>query len=466
MIEYIERPTIKGKIIEFDFSTNEELKNIVGDKNAKIEKNQNEINRFKEDITKYPIVFLDGVQLEATEVKFLKIYNDTFLPRIKLSFVDVTNKILDENYPLDNSIISFFKDSNDEELLPIRMEFKITNFTIIKGKSRESGFSCQIDGILNIDDFYVQNFESYKGNSSDVLLELSKNMGLGYATNIKSSTNDEMIWINPANYRIEFMKNIIERSYLDDNTFLFGYVDFYYNFTYVDIEQQINDDISNQMCNIIDKRLTKDVDKVPLILSNHPDIESTNLYINKFTIDNSSFRTNLKCGYQHVITYYDKLKNDIQRYNIETITYDDENDIVLKDSDENLLYDRLITGTYTGKIDTDNVHENFNHTYIQNKINLEFLQKLKMKIKLRKPNYSLYRFQKVLVELYNLNKLTTENNMGDGKMYDDRIINTLSGEWLITGINVNYKLNGGNEQEITLVKRELTLKYDFPRRKN
>ena len=470
MIEIINRATLETKPIEFDFSSDQKKKDAYEKAGSTLkDKGEDMITSFKTGISKYPFVFLNGIMVDASQIEYLKLYNDSFLPKLQVKFIDPTSDILDDKYPLDNSVISVFKESSNKDLMALKMDFKVSNVTIIKGKS-VSGFSCIIDGILDIDDLYVLNFESYDGTSYNVLKEISEETGLGFASNI-TDTADEMVWLNPANYKIEFIKDIIERSYSNDESFMFGYIDFYYNLNYINIEDQMLDDISEQMSFINDKDLSKSEEEsdaaVALILTNNPDVDNTNLYIDKFTIENDSLNVNIKNGYSHVVTYYDKIADKISRYNIESITYDDENSIVLKDSGENLLYDRLVNGTYMGKIDTDNVYENYHHSYIQNKNNLSFLQKLKMTIRLKRPNYSLYRFQKVLVELYNMSKITTktqESNKKGQSQHDDKIINKLSGEWLITGIYIKYKLDGGIVQELTMVKRELTIKYGFPRR--
>jgi len=320
------------------------------------------------------------------------------------------------------------------------------------------------------------NFESFKGDSYKVLKKLSLEMGLGFASNI-NTTNDDMVWVNNANYRIEFMKDIVERSYIDDDTFLFGYLDYYYNFNFVDIEKQLKDDISEQM-NMLDRQQVSKDEKeniTPLILSNNPDQSSSNTKIDKYTLVNTSTKINLEYGYRHVATYYNKIDDEIKRYALDSITDDNDNSIVLKGlpGENNGLFDNMKNGTWMGKLDTDNVHENYLHTIVQNKLNLKFLQKLKMKVKMNKVNYGLYRFQKVAVELYNMGKTPNNDTSGQepaktpvdaAKQHDDMIINKLSGEWLITSINITYSKKDGNSQELTLVKRELTEEYKFPRR--
>ncbi|MCK9416535.1 hypothetical protein M0Q97_07760 [Candidatus Dojkabacteria bacterium] len=478
MIEIIERSTIETKGFELNFQNNPDVvKQAANDGRTIKEKSDQDINRNVEDLGKYPVVYIDGVMIQSTNIKYLQLNNDEYLPIIRMEFNDPTNNLLDDKFPKDNSIISIFKESTNKDLMAIKMDFKITDFTVIKGTSGEQ-LTYQIEAVVDVDDFYLNDFESYKGKSFDILKKLSLEMKLGFASNI-TSTNDEMVWINPSNYRIEFMKEIIENSYISDDTFLFGYLDFYYNFNLVDIEKQLNSDISEQN-NMLDREeMIKDGKEnlVPLILTNNPDEGSTNMHIDKYTLINSSTNVNLSYGYKYNAQYYNKSDDQILNYSIDSISNDTDNTIVLKGNDTdkpgNFLYDNMVVNTYLGKIDSDNAHKNYLHSKLQNKNNLKYLQKLKMKVKMSKVNYGLYRFQKVLLELYNMGKLDPDDSVnkksvntasGAARQHDNKIINKLSGEWLITAINIRYDQKEGNIQEITLVKRELTDKYNFPRR--
>jgi len=480
MIEIIERATIETKGFNQNFGNNEDLqKRYEEDGTVLPDKNDAEIGRGKDDLTKYPVVWIDGVQIESTNIKSLKLFNNSFMPTLRLEFTDPSQKLIDENFPVDNSVISIFKNSNIKDLMGMKMDFKITDFTVVydTGKKKKGkSYTYAIDAIMDVDDFYLMNFESYKGTSYDIIKKLMLEMKLGFATNTTNS-NDEMVWINNANYRIEFIRNIIDKTYINDNTFLFGYIDFYYNFNYIDVEKQIKEDISSQMNLMENEKVSKDVQnsEVPLILSNNPDQENTNMFIQKYTLINSSTNINLQYGYRHRVTFYNKIDDEIKRYAIDTISDDQDNAIVLKGNyeDNNKLYNDMYNGTWMGKMDTDNVHENFLHSQSQNKNNLKFLQKLKMTVRLSKINYGLYRFQKVLVELYDMGRLDkteksayTETELQEGgvSQHDDKIIHKLSGEWIITAINITFSRENGNVQELTLVKRELTKEYTFPRR--
>ena len=461
MIEIKYRALIETISLEYDYNKD------VQDKDAEFQ---------TDEVGLSPLLYIDGVQVENQNIISMKINNDSMFPTVEIEFTDPTSHLLMEQYPVDNTILSIYKKSTSSGLMDIKMDFKILTFQTNNGTTGTQ-VTIKITGVLNIDDMYLLKYESYEGSSYNVFDTLSTDMLLGYATNI-DTTNDDMVWINPGDYRQNFIREIIKKSYIDDTTFLFGYVDFYYNFNYIDINKQINSDISTQN-NIDDTEslggeLSEDPIPTPLIITNNEDKASSNLYILKYTVNHDSTKVNIDTGYRYRYIAYNKTDNQTKSYFLDSITGDNDNSIVLKGnpySTNDILYNESIKDVWEGKIDTYNVHENFLHTELQNKNNLKYLQKLKMTIKMSKPNYGLYRFQKVLIELYNLGKMNdSEENDGekpegtDQGQYDSKIIHRLSGEWLITAINFSFTRDEGNIQEITVIKRELTEEYNFPRR--
>jgi len=466
MIEIKHRANIKTIELEYNYSDD------VSDEHAEDQ---------KDEVGIMPIVYINKQNIDSSNINLLKIYNNKIYPMIELEFYDATNEIIMKKYLPDESIISVFKKSTSSILMDIRMDFKVTEVKIITEENNKQ--KIKLVGIININGLFLYNIESYDNSSYNTLDELSKDMELGFSSNI-SDTNDKMVWLNPSEIRLEFIKNIIEHSYIDDTTYLFGYIDFYYNFNYIDINKQINSNISEQMNIDEAEQITKTTESnepVPLILTNHDNNTSTNMYISKYNIIQDSTKNNINLGYRYKYNIFNKSKNDITKYNIDSIT-DSDNKIPLKGNpyiEDTTLYDKSIKTVWLGKIDIDNVHENYLYSKLQNRNNLYFTQNLKMVIKLKKPNYGLYRFQKVLLELYNNTNTDKENKVtkvkgGNIKEYDittdvdgdkkSKIIHKLSGEWLITAINFIFDKNGNN-QEITLIKRELTEEYTFPRNK-
>lgn len=448
-IEIKRRSTIKLKDLEVSVQNQDGLS---------LETSVNELGKAEPYIT-----FAGGLNIEFRDILEMKLFNNKFLPWIQMKFRDKTAAAFDDVFPLDNQIVSVFIRSTSEDYWPIRMDFKIIDFNPNKTKKGDNlDIIYELTGVLDVNYLYYKLFWSKKGTSYQVLEQISKDANLGWASNI-SNTEDEMTWINPAEPFQDFIKKITRHSFKSTETFLFSYIDFYYNLNYIDIEQQLQEDISEQTCKTNYNFLNTDNNEdqtIPIKLTNHPDYNMTNLYIDTFSIDNASTKVNLRNGYRVYNHYYDKKKVKYTYKMLDSISdVGDGTKIVLKDQPgQNEGLTKFVrSANYIGKLDTDNVHENYLLANSQNTMNLDFLQKIKMVVTLSQPNYSLYRFQKVLVELYKLSQLTADEQKSDDS---DKLNKRLSGEWLITAINFTYTKNKGPVQEITLIKRELSANYD------
>jgi hypothetical protein len=457
MIEVYFRPTIELADIEIDYNPSYK---------------KNDVEYVTKNLGKYPYVYYRGLDIDPNDIIKFKLSNNAFLPQLKMTFRDKSNKMFDDTYPTDNEIISVFIRSLSEVTMPIRMDFKIMEFDIQKPKPGEfNELIYSIVGELNVDYLYYYEFESFPQQTSfEVYQEMSKRSNLGFVSNIDNS-NDAMTWINNGQRYSRFLYEVMMRSYLSDDTFLFGFVDFYYFLNYVDIEQQLSDDISEAVgtssAAFISSNYKEEIKS--LKLTNHPNYNSTDQYIDQWYISNDTTRVNTNNGYTTNVRWYDKTETQYNVNVLDTISTVGDNQLILKDvPGKEDFYNTVQGGKYLNKIDQDNVHINWAYSYMQNKNNLDFLQKIKMNINLKVPNFNLYRFQKILVEIYKLSELDAEvdktkkpANKNEFNQVDDSKLNKrLSGEWLITGINFNFDNENGNTQEITLIKRELSIDYN------
>ena len=466
MIRVIDRPNIRLKDIEFQ---------LVQDTNNSI------LSDFSKDIGRLPYVELGTSTIESNLILSLSLYNDQFLPRVNMKFKDSTGKLIDPLFPIDNTILKVFIQSDNDDLMPIRMDFKITQFHPTKSKSGDNNdIVFELDGILDVDNLYTSFFESYDDTSYNVLRKIASNIKLGFASNI-DSTNDKMVWINPSIQYMEFIQHVVKFSFKSQETFLFAYIDFYYNLNYVDVEAILSEDIKEQQAFVGNKFTLDDVvdnnkEITDLVLLNHPDKISSNFYISSYDILNRSTATNLEIGYMYYGSYYDTEGNTIYDLALDSITTtgSDGNGIIMKGNIGEITEMTKFSSDsiYNGKIDTDNVHKYFLYAYKNNDRNLQFLQKVKMKINITTANFNLYRFQKVLVKLYKINDILNEENnssyteasqnQADVIQDENKLNERLSGEWLITSINYTYSSSNTFNQEIILVKRELSFnKNDF-----
>lgn len=452
MIEVIKRSNKKLAPIEFSY------KEGVKDKDADV---------YADDIGKLPFVVINGVNVQPADISFLRIYNDRFLPEIEMIFQDPTNKIFDSEFPLDQQVISILIKSNEHLLMSIRMDFWITDFTSVKNKSGNSeNKTYNLYGKLNVP--YIVKNTSIKGSSYEVLQKLAEEADLGFASNIEN-TNDSMTWINCGiDYIREQIPEIVKRAYIDDNTFVWAYVDFWYNLNYVDIEKQLNISTKNDEGLPSFSYATGKDTTIPLILSNHPNYNATNQFIDKFNLVNNSTQVNYEIGYNPHIYYYSIKDKELSNLLLDTISSKGVNNdkIVLKGQpNDNKYMQNQQKNYFLGKIDTDNAHKNYLYAEKSNEQNLDFFQKLMMTVVLKKSNFQLYRFQPINVELYKLTEL--DSNPGAVSVKEAITTNVdkykknerLSGDWIITGINYTYTKNQKRDelvQEITLARRELS----------
>ncbi len=148
------------------------------------------------DIGKFPYIvfsYLDKLLLESKDIIYFKLYGDKFIPEMECTFRDPTNKLADYMFPLDRSVVSLMIKSNSENLMPIRCDFFIKNFNLIKSGTRDDKIYT-MKCILNLP--IVYSFRSFaKMTSFSVLQQLAKEMSFGFVTNI-DDTNDSMTWIN------------------------------------------------------------------------------------------------------------------------------------------------------------------------------------------------------------------------------------------------------------------------------
>jgi hypothetical protein len=260
--------------------------------------------------------------------------------------------------------------------------------------------------------------------------------------------------INPGVSGIDFVSSIVNEAYKSDDAFLWAYVDFYYNLNYLDVETALSVDVQgvgnvqNMGLEALSKlQVSNNEDVTRMILSNDKSYSSMNLYFNDYKIINKSTDISLMYGYMNRVKFYDVLNTEYNVFDIDTITSAGDKSIIMKGSpQDDSFFAEHIVETYLGKIDSDNMHKNYNYAFVQNKQNIFDIQKIGIEIKLPIPNFNLYRFQKVAILFNNDTPTLTSTDKN----------NRLSGEWLV--LTIKFVQNGNNlEQLVTLIKRELDL---------
>lgn len=407
-------------------------------------------NEFSSNLGFLPFVWYGSYQIDYSDIDFFKLGYSDGVPYFKIIFYDTQNLMRQSAMPLDNTKIKVFLNPRDNFLKPIFLEFKIIDISNMDNM-------YTLSGLLDVNDIYVPDFSSYKGLSSyDSLKEVAKKIGFGFNSNVEGSS-DVMNWINTGNNFYNFINYVLEHSYISDYSFISGYIDFYYNINYVDIEAELNRDNSEDFSIItsgLEESLntsvgnSQDTKKVSNFISNDISFSSTNNFISEYNLINNSTNVSLKSGYLTKTEFYDVLNKAFLFYDIDSLTKDDGTNLVPKSLNDTDFYNRNLSYEYSGRVDSDNLHINYDYAKTCNSKNLKELEKFIMKVFLPTPNFNIYKFQKI--EVIITNQATTPSN--------NTIVNyTLSGGWIVGDVEFIMD-NGSFYQLLTLFRRDLSLR--------
>ena len=399
-----------------------------------------------------PQIYYYGQELPMQYVKKLKIESNDYLPTLHIIYDDVYNVLHDIGMPGDNGKVVVILPSKSDNLSDIFLEFKITSFKT-RGIVDNHNKQIEISGILNVENILIKNFESFKDKTSfEVCKEIAEEIGLGLMSNVTAS-NDRMTWLNTGMNRYKFLSNeVIKKAWIGESSFVWSFIDFYYNINYIDVEKTLNEDINNIKW-IAKKDDSEDSIIIPPNLTNDMSMKDTNIFFAGDKVINNSTETSILRGYLRDISYYDVDGNwtekagSYKEYTLDTITTQDKNNVVyLKGEPGDVsFYNNNRTYHYLGKIDTANMHPDYLWAEMQNRENVLDLQKISMNITIPRPNFNIKRFEKVNLTFVNNNVNATERTRNF----------KLNGEWLITGISFIW--SGKNYyQNLTIVKREIT----------
>lgn len=423
--------TISPKSIEMPFDINKGVR-----------------DEFKQHQGYVPLVYYNELQISPKDLIYLNLHLKENIPQVKITFNDAIGAIGQRAMPLDNTKLIVFINTRSQLLKPIFIQFKIINV------KKESGSIFTLKGAIDLDDLYTINYESFQKSSSiQVLQKISKQLGLGFNSNIQS-TNDTMNWLNYGRKVYQFIKYVANNSYISDNDFTSYYIDYYYHLNYVNIQKELLRDVTNDEL-LVDVSPPESVidEKAPLkkqgaVLSTEQSQRHSNFFIESYSIINNSTGISIQEGYLKTVFYYDNQKKEKLIFELDTLVDDtmSKNLVNLKSPGDKEFYKSNFTQEYIGKLDTDNMHKNYNYADFLNNRNLQELEKLTIIATLPTPNFSLYVFQKITVMF--INEVRDIYN----EIYNER----LTGFYLIT--NIKYEVSNDRFVQILhLSRRDLSI---------
>lgn len=423
-ISQITQPTIDLEPISFSASDNEVDNREIGSSMGLL-----------------PVLWYNGVQISPRDIKKLFLYYEDNIPKCRATFIDSLGVITSqETTPISDTTFEVFLNSGTDILKSIHLKFKMEI-----NKTNKNG-SISIKGTLDINDYYKEKYGSYKGTSYKVLKKISKELGLGFNSNI-NNTDDEMAWNKKSQSYGDFIKEITRHSFISDSSFTKTYIDYYYSLNYVDLEKEWNRDIDNDLgLNTTGISSADGNDLVPLVLTNDNSENTSSFFFSKFKPSNNSTLLNKTQGIFTSSKVYDRNKRQFLKFDIDSLTSNRDDVYVLKGSprDKDQIKTNYVS-KYNGKINTDNVHKNYQYAVEQNNRNLLNLSNIVAEASLPNPNFNLYLYQKVRVFIINQNQSVSKM-----EIFDER----LSGEWIIIDISYNFKM-GKLIQKVKIARKEL-----------
>ena len=433
-----------------------------------------------------PVVFINGYYVDRY-MDYFEFSQIDFLPTVRVSFTMDDPLFISVNYPKDGDIISMYVRSKEEIYKPIRMDFNILSVRSSQSQDPEGNkIRFTILGETRVPGLYSEISKAYRNMTSyDALFEASQDLNLGFSSN-DSGLTDSMTWICPNFSLYNFVHEVAERAYKNDESFYKLWIDPYYNLTFVNMNNQLTASDYVQQVKVIrggeDANDTflpgteLDMQEMPLTLTNQNGSGDLPFFINNFTLLSRSGNMSNKYGYIQEVQFYDEAiipenspSEKYVKYTIEAGTSESvgENQILQKGRPKEDIYKVEVRKSWYGSLNNSpsggGVHENFIQALIQNEFNLGDLEKFTLKVQLGGYYGGIYRGQAIPVLIYANEQGKRKENTGvSNDQKPESEVNPvldkfLSGIYIVTSMEVKYETLGGMYQVLYLNKREWTL---------
>lgn len=360
------------------------------------------------------------------------------------------------------------------------MDFIITDI------KNESDLAFVIFGVINIPELFRDSSFYKNGTSLETLIDVSKKLKLGFATN-EDSMDDNQKWLCANKPFDTFIDDVSNHSWKNDKSFYDTFIDPYYTLNFVNVFDQL----SNERKKTINQGLFKfrqfiqtndnsaiqtDESNIefeaPVILHNWKHSKVDENKISKIGIINESSRISLEEGYQNYSHFYDfTLDEKVELVN-EALTTpgESENLMPLKGNlfDEKWkLNTRHLWAGISYSLPDHNVHPYYYKASSHNKHNLKETDKFTIHATLEQVNFNLHRYMVVPVLWYEYGEIALKLR-SNGKVFnafqpdevplagDPYVLNTfISGFYVLKGYHIDFI--GPSAGNPSIIKQRLVL---------
>lgn len=419
--------------------------------NVEIDNNKNrQKNNYHKTIGIYaPAVDINGNLFSHENVVDFVLTVGGFLPSINITLSDPDKK-LGSYSSLTDSILKLFVRSKNPDFKPIRNDYKITSIT-------QSQDKLNISGVLYVPELHKTKIISFPNKTSlDTLQDIAKMCQLGFACN-ETVTNDAMTRICPNTTFADFLlSDVIPSIYKDDNSFFYVFIDQYYYLNLVEVNQMIDVDVTYDKITIesilnieeIQNSEPENLDVEELYLHNIKEKGHKSTFINTFDFENNIGSKMYSGGDKLYLQFWDKGNLQMQECfltPLQTQTSDKYVDSTLESQFQNSVIIQE---------QNPNVHQNYLYAYCNNYINHDNLKSFKLICTLRRFVPGITCWMKLPVVIQQRDVLKFMNEQSDGNDQDIVIDQQISGNYITTQIDYEYRLGGMISSRVYLNKRD------------
>jgi hypothetical protein len=266
---------------------------------------------------KFPYIKIKDTRLLQEEIESMEIDCSNFLPILHINLIITRQSIIAQDLPKDGDIISIFIRSLNDVYKPIRNDYLITHVETNSLTEKTPYTFIKITGVLNIKNIWIEKNKAFKGTSLDVIKKVATELELGFATNIDTPPNDEMMWLCDWKSYKDFLIHISNYAWRNENTFYKIFIDIFYNVNFIEVEKQLDQTkeldkalaiFQNNVINISDPYMPIDEQpnvEIDLVLTNFDITESSTIKITNYELINNSSAISYSQGYGKKIYFYD-----------------------------------------------------------------------------------------------------------------------------------------------------------------
>ena len=427
----------------------------------------------------YPIVTVNGYRGSLAELIRCELNYENFLPTILVEIQPAnTAKFKTFDIPKDGDLISVFIRAKNNAFKPIRNDFIVNNVISSGGAEEGVGGSYLLMGELFVPHIKDEIIKAFKGTTFEVLQLISKELGLGFATN-ESGTDDSQSWICTGDSYLNFIKHICAHSWKDEKSFYHCFIDAYYHLNFINVNSQVDGDgkveaaIVGQIQTVVSsgEDFAADVEVAaqrtfPKMLSNLENFQGTNMYVTQFCPINMSSAVVAEWGYKSFAQFFDQATEKMWDIFVDPITSEGSEDkkIILKGRVKR--FDGTIENFWKTQnkkywlgIQYKDVHDKYLYSELWNARNNAELDKLYLETTIFSWNPNIYRGEKIpLIMGLQVDQITAagsargpEEDRTEDPMELGLVTNNFySGYYMVNGFTITYTiLNDPGPSKVT-----------------